>query len=42
MDRKETIHELIRGISIELLGFIKEEEPRFKDRWVPASHIKNS
>ena len=42
MDRKETILELIKKISFEVLGFIKEEGKRFPDRWVPAAHIKNS
>lgn len=42
MDSKENIHNLIKKISMEVLGFIKEEESKFKDRWVPTAHIKNS
>lgn len=40
MKRKATIHELIRNISMELLEFVREEEPSFSDGWVPAAHIK--
>lgn len=42
MNRKENIHHLIKKISMEVLGFIKEEESQFIDRWVPTAHIKNS
>ncbi len=42
MDRKETIQILIIKVSDEVFGFIKEEESRYEDRWVPAAHIKNS
>jgi len=42
MGRKEIIHKLIKKISDEVLAFIKEEESRYEDRWVPAAHIKNS
>jgi hypothetical protein len=42
MARKENIHNLIRQISMEVLGFIKDEESKFPDRWVPTAHIKHS
>ena len=42
MTHKDNIHDLIKKISDEVLSFIKEEESNFKDRWVPAAHIKNS
>lgn len=42
MSRRNEIHELIKKISIEVLGFIKEEESKYEDRWVPAAHIKKS
>ncbi len=42
MDRKMVIHSLLRIISFELLEFIKDSEPSFEDRWVPAAEIKNA
>ena len=40
MTRKDRIHEHINAIADEVLGYIKEKEPFFADRWVPASEIK--
>ena len=40
MSRRDNIHDLIKKISIEVLGFIKDEESRHQDGWVPATHIK--
>lgn len=42
MPHRARIQELIKKISIEVLSFIKEEESKYEDRWVPAAHIKNS
>ena len=42
MDRKTAIHSLLKIISYELQEYIKELEPSFEDRWVPAADIKNS
>jgi hypothetical protein len=42
MAHRDEIHKLINLISIEVLGFIKEEESKYEDRWVPAAHIKKS
>ncbi len=40
MNSKQKIHGLIKEISNELLKFIKDKEPLYKDRWVPAVDIK--
>ena len=42
MNRKENIHNLLNEIALELLAFIKDSEPKFKeqDHWVPAAEIK--
>ena len=42
MDRKQAIHSLLNVIAFELLQFIRESGPSFKDRWVPAADIKNA
>ena len=44
MSYRDNIHALIKGISMEVLSYIKEQEtqPQFTDRWVPAADIKNS
>jgi hypothetical protein len=42
MDHKEIIHQKITDISQEVLAFIREEEPKFDERWVPAIHIKTT
>lgn len=42
MGHKTNIHNLIKQMSIEIFDFIKQEEPKFRDRWVPSAHIKNS
>ncbi len=39
MNRKKVIHDLINAISFEVLQFIKEEENKYEDRWVPAVDI---
>jgi len=40
MDRKKAIHSLLEIMAFELLGYIKEAELDFDDRWVPAADIK--
>jgi len=42
MGHKENIQQLISKMATEVLAFIREEESKYKDRWVPAAHIKNS
>lgn len=41
MDRKAAIHSLLGVIAFEVLEFIKQAEPSFTDRWVPATYIKD-
>jgi hypothetical protein len=41
MDHKTAIHSLLKVIAFELLEYIKDREPFFSDRWVPAAEIKN-
>lgn len=41
MNHKETIHELIKKISIEVFEFIQEQEKSDADRWVRAADIEN-
>ncbi len=40
MDRKSTVHDLINQIALEVMTAIKEDEPNYEDRWVPAASIK--
>jgi len=40
MDRKQTIHNLIRAIAFEVLEFIRNEEGSHPDGWIPAADIK--
>ncbi len=44
MNRKETIHKLLNDAALELLGFIEECQPKFKDMegWVPAAELKRA
>lgn len=42
MDRKQSIHSLLDQCTLELLEFIKECEPAYTDRWVPAAYIKET
>ena len=42
MGHKKTIHDLIKKISDEVFAFIKDEGEKHNDRWVPATHVKNS
>ena len=42
MSSKEMVHKLINGISKGVFNFIKKEESSFKERWVPAIHIKET
>lgn len=44
MTRKDAIHKLLDDAAMELLGFIKDYESKFKDRdrWVPAAEIKDN
>ena len=42
MSSKEKVHKLINEISKEVFNFIKKEESSFKERWVPATHIKET
>lgn len=44
MTRKDAIHNLLNDAALELLAFIKDSEPKFKDQgcWVPAAEIKEN
>lgn len=42
MDRKAAIHSLLSVIAFELLAFIKDSEPSYEDRWVPAADVKTA
>jgi len=42
MDRKTAIHNLLNIMAFEVLEYIRECERSFKNRWVPATEIKNS
>jgi len=44
MNRKDVIHKLLNDAATELLAFIKDCEPKFKDQeyWVPAADIKEN
>ena len=44
MPRKATIHKLLNDAALELLGYIKDSESKFKeqDHWVPAAEIKDA
>ncbi len=39
--RKDKVHALLDQCATELLEFVKEREPQHKDRWVPATEIKD-
>ena len=39
MNRKEKIADHVLSIADEVLGYIKENESRFDDRWVPSTEI---
>lgn len=42
MYRKAAIHNLLGVIAFEVLSFIKALEATFENRWVPATHIKDT
>lgn len=42
MNRKDAISALIKVMSFEVLEFIREKEPSYDNRWVPAADIKNA
>ncbi|MER2510942.1 MAG: hypothetical protein ABTQ25_00725 [Nitrosomonas ureae] len=44
MTHKQNIHKLLNDAALEILAYIRECEPKFKDQdgWVPASEIKNA
>lgn len=44
MAHKESIHKLLNDAALEILAYIRENEPKFKDQegWVPASEIKQA
>lgn len=42
MSSKEEVHKLINAISKKIFDFIKKEESSFAERWVPATHIKET
>ena len=42
MTAEARVRNLIMEISNEVFSFIKNQETSFQDRWVPASHIKNT
>ena len=43
MHRKDIIHKYLNDAATELLEFIKDSEPEFRDQdhWVPAAKIKS-
>lgn len=41
MDHKTAIHGHLKQIAFELLGFIREAEGSFNERWVPRTYISN-
>jgi hypothetical protein len=42
MDRKTAIRSLLNIMAFELLEHIRECEPSFESRWVPAAEVKNA
>ena len=42
MNSTERVKNLIVELAQEVLGYIKTQESSYKERWVPAIHIKNS
>lgn len=40
MERKKIIHNLLEAVAFELLSFIKENESKYPERWVPSAYIK--
>jgi len=42
MNHKENLHALLNECSHELLAFVREREPLYQDRWVPAVEIKDT
>jgi len=41
MSRKDTIQRLLDETAIEIFGHIKDSEPSYPERWVPAANIKD-
>lgn len=39
MNRQEKVSAHLQGIADEVVGYIKDNESRFPDRWVPATSI---
>ncbi len=42
MNSEEWVKNLINELAQEVLSYIKTQDPSYKNRWVPASHIKNT
>lgn len=42
MNAEARVQRLINELAQEVLSYLKTQEPYYEDRWVPASHIKNS
>lgn len=44
MGHKENIHKLLNDAALEILAYIRESEPKFKEQegWVPACDIKEA
>lgn len=42
MNAEMRVRNLINELAQEVLSYLKIQEPYHQDRWVPASHIKNS
>jgi hypothetical protein len=40
MTQKTAIHEGLEQIAMEMLQFIRESAPAFRNGWVPATYIK--
>jgi len=41
MNRKSNIHKLLSEAAMEIFGYIKDSEPSYVERWVPALTIKD-
>lgn len=41
MSRKAKIQSLLDEAAMEILGHIKDSEPSYPERWVPAANIKD-
>jgi hypothetical protein len=42
MDTEGKVHDLINELAHEVFLFIKLQEASYEERWVPATHVKDS